>query len=121
MHRARYLWIPGLPLIWLVTVTFTAAWQKIFSPTPRIGFLAQAEQLEGMLRSGAVTGAPAAATQTLVFNARLDAIVCGIFLILVTVILVDSIRVWAGILRGTRKSELTEAPFVLSRLSVEEI
>jgi len=121
MHRARYVWITGLPLIWLVTVTFTAAWQKIFSPTPRIGFLAQAEQLEGMLRRGAVTGAPAAATQTLVFNARLDAIVCSIFLILVTVILVDSIRVWAGILRGTRKSELTEAPFVLSRLSVEEI
>src|SRR5579872_1548079 len=46
MHRARYLWITGLPLVWLVTVTFTAAWQKIFSPAPRLGFLAQADQLE---------------------------------------------------------------------------
>ena len=57
MHRARYIWITGLPLVWLVTVTFTAAWQKIFSPAPRLGFLAQADQLEAALRSGAIMGA----------------------------------------------------------------
>ena len=121
MHRARYLWITGLPLVWLVTVTFTAAWQKIFSPAPRLGFLAQADQLEAALRSGAITGARVVSTQTLIFNSRLDAVVCGVFLILVTVILVDSIRIWAGILRGTRVSEVAESPFVLSRLRPEEI
>jgi carbon starvation protein CstA len=46
MHRARYIWITGVPLVWLVIVTFTASWQKIFSPVPRIGFLAQTGQLE---------------------------------------------------------------------------
>ena len=96
MHRARYIWITGLPLLWLVTVTFTAAWQKIFSPVPRIGFLAQARQLQAALESGAVTGAKIAETQTLIFNARLDAVVCGVFMILVAMILVDSLRIWAG-------------------------
>jgi carbon starvation protein len=120
MHRARYLWITGLPMVWLVIVTFTAAWQKIFSPLPRLGFLAQADQLEQALRSGAVAAAQISPTQTLIFNARLDAVVCGVFLALVAVILVDSVRVWAGILRGTREAAVVEAPFVLSRLQTEE-
>jgi carbon starvation protein len=121
MHGTRYVWITGLPLVWLVIVTFTAAWQKIFSPMPRIGFLAQADQLEAALRSGAIAGAKIAQTQTLIFNALLDAVVCGLFMVLVAVILIDSARIWVGILRGTRESGVVEAPFVLSRLSVEEI
>lgn len=121
MHRARYLWITCIPLIWLVTVTFTAACQKMFSSDPRIGFLAQADRLEAMLESGRVAAVNVAETQTLIFNARLDAVVCGVFLILVTTILLDSIRIWVGILRGTREARITEAPFVLSRLRSEEL
>jgi carbon starvation protein len=121
MHRLRYLWITGVPLLWLVTVTFAAAWQKIFSLAPRIGFLAQADQLEAALRSGSITGAKIASTGTLIFNARLDAVVCGVFMLLVAVILIDSARIWAGILRGTREAQVVEAPFVMSHLSPEEI
>jgi carbon starvation protein len=121
MHRTRYVWITAVPLAWLVTITFTAAWQKIFSPAPRIGFLAQAGQLEAALGSGAITGAGLAQTRILIFNARLDAVICGMFLVLVAVILIDSVRVWAGILRGSRESRVAEAPFVLSRLQAEEI
>jgi len=121
MHRARYMWITCLPLAWLVVVTFTAGWQKIFSTEPRIGFLAQADHLETALRSGRIAAAKVAETQALIFNARLDAAVCGIFLFLVALILADSIRVWTGILRGTREAKVTEAPFVPSRLRPEEI
>ena len=118
MHGARYMWITCAPLVWLVGTTFTAAWQKIFSPVPAIGFLAQADRLEAVLRS--VHGTDAA-TRTLIFNARLDAGVCGVFLVLVAVILVDSIRVWAGILTTSGDRQLHEAPFVLSRLRAEEL
>jgi carbon starvation protein len=121
MHRARYMWITCMPLAWLVVVTFTAGWQKIFSPEPRVGFLAQADHLETALRSGQIAAAKIAETQALIFNARLDATVCGIFLFLVALILADSIRVWTGILRGTREAKVTEAPFVPSRLRPEEI
>jgi carbon starvation protein len=119
MHGAKYLWITCAPLAWLVAVTFTAAWQKIFSPVPAIGFLAQADRLEASLRAG--TAADVAATQTLIFNARLDAVLCGVFLVLVATILLDSMRVWIGILRGTRSSRVCEAPFVLSQLRAEEL
>ena len=123
MHGAKYLWITCAPMAWLVSATFTAAWQKIFSPVPAIGFLAQADKLEVALRAGTAAGTfPArAATQTLIFNARLDACVCGVFLVLVAVILLDSIRVWAGILSGRGDRQVHEAPFVVSRLRAEEL
>jgi carbon starvation protein len=113
MHRAKYLWITATPLAWLVVVTFTAAWQKIFSPLPRIGFLAHAAQLSVLPQS--------AETARLIFNDRLDAAVCGVFLVLVATILADSIRVWIGILRGTADARVNEAPFVLSRLDPESL
>jgi carbon starvation protein len=121
MHRLRYVWITGLPLVWLVIVTFTAAWQKMFSPLPRVGFLAQAAQLESAIASAGIGASNMNQTRTLIFNARLDAVICGIFLVLVAVILIDSVRIWAGILRGSRDSRVAEAPFVLSRLRAEEI
>jgi carbon starvation protein len=119
MHGAKYMWITCAPMVWLVSATFTAAWQKIFSPLPAIGFLAQAEKLEAALQAG--TAADVAATQTLIFNARLDAAICGIFMVLVAVILLDSIRVWAGILSGNGDRRVHEAPFVVSRLQAEEL
>jgi carbon starvation protein len=109
------MWITCAPLVWLVGATFTAAWQKIFSPVPAIGFLAQANKLERLHLTNS------ALTQTLIFNARLDACVCAVFLVLVAVILVDSVRVWAGILAGSGDRQLHEAPFVVSRLQAEEL
>jgi carbon starvation protein len=111
MHGARYMWVTCVPLAWLTTVTFTAGWQKIFSDLPALGFLAQANQL--------AAGPQTAATPALIFNARLDAAVTGVFLILVATILIDSVRVWMGVLAGTREIRTTETPFVPSGLPEE--
>ncbi len=94
MHRARYMWITGVPLAWLVIVNYTAAWQKIFSDQPRIGFLAQANQLQAAAKT--------AEAQILIFNARLDAALCALFVLMVTVVLVNSVVVWTGILRAEK-------------------
>jgi carbon starvation protein len=116
-HGARYMWVTCAPLLWLILVTFTAAWQKVFSPVPAIGFLAQAAKLEAAAGGAALD----ASTRTLIFNARLDAAVCAVFMVLVAAILVDSMRVWIGILRGVRPAALCESPFVVSRLRAEEL
>ena len=98
------------PLVWLVVVTFTASWHKIFDPDPRIGFLAQARKL-------AATGGSA----RLIFNNRLDAIVTGALIVMVGLILVESLRQWFGILSGKREAQTKESPFVLTRLAEEQV
>lgn len=113
MHGARYLLVTCLPLVWLVVVTFSGGWQKVFSDSPSIGFLSQAQKL--------AAGPQTATTSTLIFNNRLDATMCGLFLILVATILIDSIRLWVGLLRGTRDRAVHEAPFVLTQLRAEEL
>ena len=42
------------------------------------------------------------------------------FIFFVTLILLDSIRVWIGILSGQRSSKLNETPFVASSLTPEQ-
>src|ERR1700757_890826 len=37
----RWAWIPGIPLLWDLTVTLTASWQKIFSGDPAVGYWTQ--------------------------------------------------------------------------------
>ena len=121
MHGARYMWVTCVPLAWLLTVTMTASYYKVFSPVPRIGFLADANILAERLAAGQIPAAQVAETQTLIFNNRLDAAVCGIFALMVIVIVADSIRVWVGILRGTREARSYETPFVASQLRAEEV
>ncbi len=112
MHRLRYSWITGVPLLWLITVTFTASLEKIFSGDPHIGFLAHARALETTLTAASLSAAKLAETRAVIFNERLDAALCGLFLVLVAAILFESIRTWAGLLKGTRSAETAEAPFL---------
>ncbi len=121
MHGPKFMWVTVSPLVLLLAVCFTAGLQKIFSGIPRLGFLARAAQLEDMIASGKVTAANLAQTQRLIFNERLDAVVCGTFLLLVLLIVADSLRLWVSIISGRREAKVTEAPFVLSQLKPEEI
>jgi carbon starvation protein len=112
MHRAKYAAVTLIPLAGLVAVTFTASWHKIFDPNPRVGFLAQAQAL--------AAGPATSATSRLIFNNRLDAAVTGILIAMVTLVLVESLRQWWGILSGTREAGVKESPFVRTRLVEEQ-
>jgi carbon starvation protein len=109
MHRAKYALVTLAPLAWLVVVTFTASWHKVFDPDPRIGFLAQARQL-------VVVGGNA----RLIFNNRLDAAVTGVLIVMVTLILLESARQWLDILSGRKAARVSETPFVVTRLVEEQ-
>ena len=119
MNKARYAWITILPMIWLIVVTQTAAYQKLFHPNPRIGFMADARRLTEMVNAGRVGPESLASVERLIFNNRLDAVVTTFLALLVLVILADSARDWIGIIRGRKKPTLHEAQYVVSSLQME--
>jgi carbon starvation protein CstA len=48
----KWAWIPGIPLLWDLTVTLTASWQKIFSSDPNVGYWTQHFQYAAAKASG---------------------------------------------------------------------
>ena len=110
MGRARYMAVTLIPLAWLVSVTFTASYHKIFDSNPRIGFLAHAAQL-----SAKAAGNPTSEVSHLILNDRLDAAVTGVLVVMVALILIESVTLWAKVLTGRRQLHTRETPFVMTR------
>jgi carbon starvation protein len=101
--RERYFWVTGLPLAWLTAVTSTAAWQKVMSGDPRLGFFAGANDLAAKLASGALPPEKAAVAPQLIANMRLDGWLTVLFVGLLWLILADTARVCLRHLRtGSR-------------------
>jgi carbon starvation protein len=117
MAKVRYSWVTILPMLWLVSVTLTAGWQKIFHAEPRIGFLAEAGRLSGLVAAGKVPADQIVAVQKQIFNNRLDAAVTALFLAMVLVILADCARDWLRILSGRKVPVLQEAEYQKTKLS----
>ena len=113
MGKQRYAWVTLLPLTWLVVVTMTAAFTKIFSSDPRLGFLAHARRFSDLLAQGTVPpGVRSAADATrIIWNDRVDAAVAAFFAVAVLVILADSAREWLSVLQGRKPAVSSEVPF----------
>jgi len=103
MGRARFAWVTAVPLAWLVTVTMTAGWQKVFSADPRLGFLAHAAALAGSTNPDAAR---------LIFNDRLNTFVALLFMTVVTILIVTSLREWWLVLSRRKMAVVHEAPYV---------
>ncbi|MGH8119808.1 MAG: carbon starvation CstA family protein [Gammaproteobacteria bacterium] len=115
--KARYVWVTALPLAWLVTITTTAAWQKLFSPELRIGFLSHARDLGEKLAAGTLPEPLAAQAPQLIFNDRLDAVLTAFFLITTWVLVLETARVGYRILTGRDHPPFSESEYVQSRLN----
>ena len=98
--RVRYVWTTLTPLAWLLAVTMTAGYQKIFASDPAIGFLAQAGNLADRLAAGTVPLPKLGEVRVQIINLRLDAVVTALFMGLVALILFEAARVWYRVLRG---------------------
>ncbi|HKR97326.1 MAG TPA: carbon starvation CstA family protein, partial [Candidatus Angelobacter sp.] len=94
LGRARYMWVTLAPLCWLVAVTFSAAWHKVFDPSPLIGLLSHAHQL--------AAGPAVAGLQRRIFNDQIDAAVCGLLIVLVSVIVIESALQWISVISGRK-------------------
>ncbi len=114
--KLKYAWVTGLPLLWLVIVTTTAAYQKVFSTDIRVGFLAAADDMASKLYSGVLPPEKAAVAPQLIFNQHLDAYLTLFFVVVLWVVIVDMLRLCVRYLTGKRVPKLSEAPHEPSRL-----
>src|SRR5262249_48017406 len=89
MDRLRWIWVTLVPTAWLVTITMTASYQKIFDANPRIGFLSYANVLAAQIAAGKIPADKLAETQRLIFNQRLDAVVTVVLAAMVLVLIIE--------------------------------
>jgi carbon starvation protein len=115
MGRLKWIWVTLLPMAWLVVITMTASYQKIFSANPRIGFLAQANAMAAQLAAGKIAAARLADTQRLIFNLRLDAAVTAVLAAMILVLLVEALGQWYAILSRGKEPVLQETPYVATQ------
>jgi carbon starvation protein len=117
--KFNHAWVTGLPLLWLIIITSTAAWQKITSDDIRIGFFAAANDLSDKLATGTLPPEKAAIAPQLIFNLHLDAWLTLFFVALLWTIVFDMLRVCSLHLAGKPVRPLTEVPHSPSQL-IEE-
>jgi carbon starvation protein len=111
MGKARYIFVTLLPLCFMCAVTFSAAFMKIFSADPRLGFLSGAESL---VRNAATLADPIKAAEMVRQAAiwRFDAFVAFVFVALVFLIAAGSAWEWWRLLRGSKRIILHEGEFI---------
>jgi carbon starvation protein len=115
MGRKRWVWVTLAPMAWIVTITMTASFQKIFDSNPRIGFLANANLLTAQIAAGKVPLAKLADTQRLIFNQKLDAAVTAVLALMVIVLIIEALVQWYSILSSRRDPVLHESPYVATQ------
>jgi carbon starvation protein len=101
MKRERYVWVTLVPTVWLLITTLTAGVQKVFSSDPRVGFIALARKFSTAAAEGKLL-APAKSIeemQRVAFNNYLDAVVCGVFVLLVLAMCVFTLKICRQALR----------------------
>ncbi|MDX2226324.1 MAG: carbon starvation CstA family protein, partial [Verrucomicrobiae bacterium] len=106
MGKARYVWVTAVPMIFLIAVTMTAGWQKIFHADPRIGFISGIESFRTKLAS--VTGQAVIDLEHQIFNYQVNIAVTAGFLFLVILVVAANAHVWYKILSGQKVTPLSE-------------
>ncbi len=116
-----FAFITLVPLVWLLSVTFTAGIQKVWHSDARIGFISGAaaaqEKREAIRLTLANFSEAELATKTKevaalskqVFNLRLDAFVAIAFLVLVSIIIAMSVWEWIALISRRKKAVLHES------------
>jgi carbon starvation protein len=115
MGKLKWIWATLVPMAWLVMITMTASYQKIFSANPRIGFLSYANALGAQIAAGKIPAGKIVETQRVMFNQRLDAVVTAVLASMFLVLLVEAVMQWYAILARGKAAVLHETPYVATR------
>ena len=115
--RLRHALVTFVPLAWLASVTTMAAYQKIFSADPNLGFFAGADALAAKLAAGALPKDHIAAAPTLIFNQNLDGWITVFFTVVLWLVIGDMLRIVVRRMRGLDMGTSSEANPVVSKLT----
>ena len=112
--KAKWVWVPGIALVWDLVITMTASWQKIFSDNPKIGFFEQRSVYAAALDQGKLLK-PAkdlGDMQQIITNATVDGVLMTLFAVLTITVIVSAIPVWikAAKLGGLPTTEVPHQP-----------
>lgn len=94
MKKERFVWITLVPALWLLVITLTAGWQKLFDANPKIGFLTHAKKFSEAVGRGEVLH-PAknmAQMNQIIFNDYVDATLCALFMSVVSAMIFLAVR-----------------------------
>ena len=122
-HGPALAWVAAVPLTVLLVITFTAGIQKIFHPSPKIGFAALAKvqatriaELEKAASEAPGGIAPPAvakglrAAHTALWNAQFDLTITAVFLGFAALLTALSAMEWVKLLFGNKLAEVREEP-----------
>ena len=91
--KIRFAWITAIPLVWLLIVTSSASYQKVFSEDVRIGFLSAARAMTEKINLGNLPTKDLNVTEKLIFNLKLDAGITIFLVIILWVVIFDVFRI----------------------------
>lgn len=99
----KWAWVPGVPLLWDLTVTMTASWQKIFSGDPRVGYWTQHFQYRDAKDAGQTAFRAAEDADQLdavIRNTFIQGTLSIVFALLVVIVFVTGVLMVLRTLRG---------------------
>ncbi len=110
--KAKWAWVPGVPLAWDLTTTMTASWQKVFSGDARIGYFEQRSTYKTAMDDGELL-APATdmdQMQQIITNSTVNGVLQALFALLTLTVVVSAIPIW---IKAARSGGLptTEVPY----------
>jgi len=116
MGKLRYAWVTGLPLTWLAIICTWAAWEKVFSPNPAIGFLSGAASMAEKLAAGTLSPERALVAPQLIIGQRIDAALAFLFAVILWIVIVDMLRMSMRMRSGKPVLPLSESKYVRTQL-----
>ena len=116
MGKARYAWVTGVPLAWLAVVCTSAAFEKVLSPNPAIGFLSGAAQMQQQFLAGTLPPERAAVAPQLIIGQQIDAALALFFAFVLWVVIIEMLRMSLRLRAGKSVLPLSESAYVRTRL-----
>ena len=112
--QVKWVWVPGIGLVWDLITTMTASYQKVFSSNPKIGYFEQRSTYQAAIEDGELL-APATdmdQMQTIVTNSTVNGTLQSIFALLVLIIVVNAMVIWVKAIRagGLPTTEVPATP-----------